>query len=356
MLPFIYSNVHSIQVFEETQKFIKESGYEERISELGWAFHSLGDLIPHTPENFWSGHYFPWNESWEELQVSFVLCQFGLYKQAMVSLRSAYELGLLSVYWNLHDNGHETINKWIRAREDTPKGSYVKKILLKHTNFVIFQQNYDFETQLDEMGYLHDYVHTKGVKHSNSMGLFKANYQTFEVEGFKTWFVAYEDVVTILAMLHLVKYPLGTVITDWSAKFGIDTPMFGGIRPFEVERLEKLLGSDVFSGLRIVASQDKHVEEILAWFNSLPDMTGDEVEDQIVEFDQFLIEQGGIETWLKGEQRSIDLIRALGGDPSERQERIEKLEIWAKENGFEKSALDRYKANKDRNTDTPSEE
>jgi hypothetical protein len=41
------------------------------------AYHSTGDVIPHTSLNFWSGHFFPWVESWEELQISLNLCSLG---------------------------------------------------------------------------------------------------------------------------------------------------------------------------------------------------------------------------------------------------------------------------------------
>lgn len=87
-------------------KYIKECNLEERISKLGWAYYSIGSVIPQTVDSLWSGHFFPYTESWDELQVSFCLSLFGLYKQAMVSLRSGLELGLLSVYWNLNDDGH----------------------------------------------------------------------------------------------------------------------------------------------------------------------------------------------------------------------------------------------------------
>lgn len=95
MLPISYECDKSIEVYYLSKDFIENSDVKEKISELFWVYHSIGDLIPHTAESLWSGHIFPWVESWEELQISYNLCLFGFYKQAMVSLRSALELGLL---------------------------------------------------------------------------------------------------------------------------------------------------------------------------------------------------------------------------------------------------------------------
>lgn len=75
---------------------------EEEQKQLGWIYHTVGMIVPQNFENFWSGHYFPFIDSWEELQVSFNQICFGLYKQAFVSLRSGLELGLLSVYFNIN--------------------------------------------------------------------------------------------------------------------------------------------------------------------------------------------------------------------------------------------------------------
>ncbi|WP_100344309.1 hypothetical protein [Compostimonas suwonensis] len=63
--------------------------------------HSLIDLIPMTAQNAFSGNLAPAFEAEHEARTSFTLARMGLYKQALVSLRSVLELetarsGLLS--------------------------------------------------------------------------------------------------------------------------------------------------------------------------------------------------------------------------------------------------------------------
>ncbi|MBX0332319.1 hypothetical protein K3G39_03635 [Pontibacter sp. HSC-14F20] len=110
--PFAYSPDKSIEVYNKTKEFINlNPDTRYKIEELLWMYYSLHNVIPTNMESFWSGHNFPYEESWDELQISFNLICFGFYKQAMASLRSALELGLLSVYYNINDAGHIIVKK-----------------------------------------------------------------------------------------------------------------------------------------------------------------------------------------------------------------------------------------------------
>ena len=101
--PYIYEPDKSIEAYRQTEEhFESNPEIKKRIEDLGWIYHTVGMIIPQNFENLWSGHYFPFIDSWEELQVSFNQICFGLYKQAFVSLRSGLELGMLSVYFTRH--------------------------------------------------------------------------------------------------------------------------------------------------------------------------------------------------------------------------------------------------------------
>ena len=257
---------------------------------------------------------------------------FGLYKQAMVSIRSGLELGLLSVYWNLNDDGHETVRAWLRSQEDTPRLNTIWKKLSRHPNFQAFATTYDLKTRLLDLGYLHNYVHTKGHRFSNEIGLQKSNFQTFEEKGFNIWLDSFEEVIIVLAICHLVKYPLGVIRLDYGHKFGIDKPMFGGLDEFQVDRLEELIGKDIFDKIVAVAMSDPHVVSIIEWVNSLPNMTEEDVERQIIEFEKRQIEMGGLQNWLDSQRQLMTEER----DRPKLEARIEMLTAWAKEEGLDR--------------------
>lgn len=333
VLPFSYQCDKSVDVYRHTKAFVEANDYGEKISELALAYHSISSLIPQTTDSLWSGHYFPWVESWEEYQVSLNLCYFGFYKQAMISLRGALELGFLSVYWNLNDDGHKVVKDWFRSQKDTPKLQDIWNKLYRHRNFQTFQSQLDIHNRIMKLGYLHNYVHSKGYKYSNAFGIFKSNFQTFEEKAFKKWYASFEEVTKVLCLVHLIKYPLGVVKIDYHSKFGIDIPSFGGVEDFEVDSFANLFTPDEFRILTEIALQDENVTGIINWVSSLPDITGEEVEQQIINFDKMMIENHGLENWLKQEQLMPDEARKN----EKYQKRLAFLINWAKENGFETS-------------------
>lgn len=338
-LPFTFDCEKSIEVFTQSKEHIASSGIQNRVARSGWAFQSLFTLFPITDQNIISGHMFPWIDSWEELQISFNLCMFGFYKQAMSSLRSALELGLLSVYWNLNDDGHYVIQEWIKSSKNTPSTQDIWNKTAKHVNFAKFQQDYDIKARLLFLNYLHDYVHTKGIKHSNRLGLLKSNCQTFEKGGMLTWLDAYEEVVTVLIILHLVKYPIGTFRFDYSSKLGMDTPAFGSLEEFEIDRIESIIGEEIFKIIESIAKADQLTQDMISWVKNLPDITEEKYEEQIRDFDKFQIKGMGLEQWLQNERvfpKEIPVTEKYN-------ERIKYLKEWARENNYEKSILERKK-------------
>lgn len=286
--PLIYDFEKSTEVYKITKKFLYDNNYIPELENIYWAYRGIGNVISQTTENFWSGHFFPYIDSFEELEISFNLCSMGFYKQAMVSLRSGLELGLLSVYWNLNDDGHKVIKNWLKEQEDTPPLRQIWPHLIKNKNIQLFQKRFDLKKRLLNLGYLHNYVHTKGWKHSNRIGLLKSNFQTFERKGFEIWFNSIKEIIPILCILHLLKYPIGIIRYNYSSKFGIDVPWFGGLNEHDIYRLEKVIEKGTLKFLQIIALNDNETKNILEWINSLPDMTDEERKHQIIKMDKIL--------------------------------------------------------------------
>lgn len=346
IFPYIYEPDKSIEVNNLTNAFLTENpAIKEKIETLGWIYHEVGLIIPQTMENFWSGHYFPYRESWEELQISLTNCFFGLYKQAFVSLRSALELGMLSVYYNINDDGHNAVSDWYRSSDsfesNTPRTDKVWKILLSNINIKSFNDKFDLRGRYDKLMFLHNYVHTKGLKFSNSLGTLKGNFQTFEEKVLKSWLKTYEDIAVIITTLHLLKYPLAVVHYDYRKKFGIDMPNFGGLEKDKIERMASILPTDYIKEIETIALYDPQTRETLSQIVSLPDLTEKEVDEQILNSHKFSIEHGeGFTEW------ESNLYKLYNGtlkiEMEERtKEHIEILRQWAMDNGFMESKAKR---------------
>lgn len=330
ILPLAYDFDKSFDVYWKTEEYIKSKHIGEKLLNHFWAYHNVGNVIPQTKANYWSGHYFPWTESWDELQISYNLVEIGFYKQSFYSLRSSFETGLLTVYWNLNDDGHLVIQEWLRSEVKTPRFNEVWEKLNSHKNFSKFQEFFDIKTKLLNLGYLHNYVHSKGLQHSYMMGKPKSNFQTFEADCFDEWLKSFEKIVKVLVILHLIKYPIGTIKFDYRKKFGIDVPSFGGLDISHVELIEKIIGSDIFAALEEVAKQDERVNEIMEWINSLDDMTDEELKNQVMESDKRWIKSQGFDRWLRMEEKLFKEFQ----DTEEYSKRIDELKKWAEANGY----------------------
>ncbi len=302
-------------------------------------------IIPQNFENLWSGHYFPFVDSWEELQVSFNQICFGLYKQAFVSLRSGLELGILSVYFNINDDGHNAVKEWLLAKDkkeaDTPNAKNIWKILLQNKNIKTFNEKHDIETVHKNLGYLHNYVHTKGAKHSNRMGLLKNNSQTFEAELISKWLDSYADIISLISTLHLLKYPISVIRFDYSKKFGIDIPSFGNLEEYNIDKIATILPDKYLNDIESIAQTDIATQEIIKEIASFPDKTEEQIEEQIINLEKIFIKNGdGFTKWLENQE---NFFKSLGHEEfnDKMRNRITLLREWAEENNFMESKAKR---------------
>lgn len=336
--PHVYEPDKSIEVFKKTEHFLeKNKDLKDKVKELGWVYYNIGKTIPQTTENFWSGHFFPFMESWDELQISFNLAMFGLYKQAYVSLRSALELGLLSVYYNINDDGHNTVKSWLKSKDtweaNTPRINTIWSILESNNNISNFNKEFDFRARFDKLSFLHNYVHTKGVKYSNKLGRPKSNYQTFESQVFTEWLQTYEEIVIIILTLHLLKYPIGVIEYEWDKKCGIDNP-FPVLEKYEIQKIKKLLPKDYVDAIKKIAKTDEPTQHFYKYLKGLPNMTEIDKENQIINLDKIWIEHhpNGFVGWEKEEKNKLKLFHE--NDRERILSRIKVLRKWAKENNL----------------------
>ena len=328
-LPYNYEPDKSIEVYRQTEKFFElNPNVKKRIEELGWIYHTVGQIVPQNLENFWSGHYFPFIDSWDELQVSFTQICFGLYKQAFVSLRSGLELGLLSVYFNINDDGHNAVKKWLNSKDNTPRADKIWKILRQNDNIRKFDGKHNLEQVHKDLGYLHNYVHTKGAKYSNRMGLRKDSL-IFEEKIISKWLNSYANIICLISTLHLLKYPISVIRFDYSKKFGIDIPSFGELQEHNIDKIASILPKKYLEDIEVLANEDPTTQETIKEISSLPDMTDEQVEEQIISLDKTLIEDMGYTKWLE----NLGKLKSPG--------QIELLRKWATEKDFLESKIKR---------------
>lgn len=334
-----YTQEHIDEVVEATDTFFADHPeYANIIEHYVLVFHAIMDLIPTTLDNFWSGNLFPYTEAEYELHSSIYFATRGFYKHALNSLRSVLELGLLSVYWDIEDKSHLDIQEWLHSKEDTPFRKKVKKRLLENTNIKRFDEEGGFFAQLDEVyNKLSDFTHTKGARYS-SRALTVSNVNTFNEKSLQYWVQSLQEVIRLVLILHILKYPVAYQYTPIDDKFGLNGPAGGFWKPQQVERVKAIFDEETNALLQTISNADPDALARAEWVQAFPDIIEEELEQQTLEFDKQMIlhYHDGFPKWLEQERKTLDFYDQFNNPEgkAKHEERIAFLTQWAKEEGL----------------------
>ena len=244
----------------------------DKINEALWVYRAAFDLLPQTLENITSGHGFPINEGEYELDSSIQLCKLGFYKHAIIALRNALELGILSVYWDRDGNSHMNIPKWLSSGEPTPFRDKVTKALKKNKRIEVFDKQHNIFREIKNLyGELSDFSHTKGM-HFSSLELTESNANTFNGSSVRKWLEFLERVVKVIITLHILQYPVGLQNIDLFRKYGLNPPAGGFLEQYQADSIRTFLGREVAETLQTISDADPIASYIAQQINDMPDL------------------------------------------------------------------------------------
>ncbi len=262
----------------------KHPDLKDRINNLNWAYNEIGEVIPQNIGKFGSGHYFPYFESQYELECSFQFVRLSFYKHAFISLRNAFELGLLSVYWDRNDDAENVIKDWFESKDDTPFKKEINKGLNTVENIQEFCKNCDLFDRINNIyGYLSNFNHTKGESYSANK-LNKGNYPRMNEGAIKEWVIYFEKVIQLLLTIHILKYPVAIQYTPIEQKFGINGPYGGFLDVEQSERIKLVLDQNELIILQQISDNDEYATSLANWVNSHSDISEEEISKQMQDF------------------------------------------------------------------------
>ena len=138
-----------------------------------------------------------------------------------------------------------------------------------------------------------------------------------------------------------MKYPISVIRFDYSRKFGIDIPSFGGLEEYDINKIASILPKKYLEDIEAIANEDLTTQETIKEISSFPDMTEEEVEEQIISLEKMSIENGeGFIKWLENQEKLLKLLE-LESFSDKMKSRIELLRQWAEENRFMESKAKR---------------
>ena len=294
-------------------------------------YRHMMDLIPETLGKLFSGHIFPYNESYIELETSIHLAMNCFYKSAMMSLRNCLELGLLYLYYDRNDDSERIIKSWLSSAESTPFKRKIVEGLVKIPLIRELNASVSILDRVDRLyGKLCNYLHTAGYKYSANF-LNNSNVTRFKEQSLHEFIDALSACVSLLATLFLCKYPVGLHYTPVDDKFGLNGPVGTFLNPYQVAQIREVIEPEVLAVLEPLCLADANATEMANWVNEHPDITEDELREQADKMDKDQIRQWGYVTWYKNigstDSTSIPELKEFFAEKHAR------LEQWARENG-----------------------
>lgn len=239
--------------------------------------------------------YFPATETEMELDYSIKHVLIGSYKAAFADLRRALELSLISVYLTSESCDTKKAVDWITSKGDTPRFSTSIDKLIKIERYKEFNEEYNWKKNLQELYWqLSDFSHNKGQikgyrelhktrSFINSTSRPSINFDT--IDTFCDFYIrTVEEIVVLLSLYN----PIILVGVPLEEKFGLYGPASGFFHDGQAELVHLLIPENYKKYFRQLAENDDEIKGYIEYFNSLPDLTQENIDEQIREDKEFM--------------------------------------------------------------------
>ena len=284
----IINNHEKIEiVYKKTEEYLNSNEkILEDVSSRLWAYHAAGDLIPQTARNVGSGHYFPYSESYYELENSFEFCRQGFYRYSFFALRCVMELAIMGLYFDKDNQAHIDVQKWLHSKESTPYFRRTLCRLFELEHYRQFDQKFMLQQEIrDIYSSLSDAVHVRGYRYSTS-GQTRANFNRFNDRALRQYVKLMATIVKDLVVTMLLKYPIGMQRLPLWEKFGFNEPVGGFLDETYRPAVLAILDGNSKETLQNISDNDPEVQEILRDIHAMPDLTEEELEKERAEIDK----------------------------------------------------------------------
>jgi len=326
------------KAYGETLRHLDQHpGLRKNLSSLWFTcYHVLDAAAPSDLDTLTKIGFLPFSEATNEMIYAVNFALMGVYKTAFEKLRSFFELHLVGLYFADPSVAREGARKWVLGRASTPFMRTILKALFERPYFLRAERAFSFREDLaTAYSELCDYVHTRGLPRSHGK-LSGCNLPRFSAETLGAFVEALGRTAECVAIALALQFPVILQPLPISDKFGLNPPSSGFLEEGQVRLLEELIAPEKLSVLRDISAKDPRVQKIAEAIRGRPDLTPEELDQQILEWNKRLIETSGLEKWLEN-QRSI-LAQAPESGKARIAAMIEELTAWARQRGLDKHA------------------
>lgn len=238
---------------------------------------------------------FPTNEATDELNECLHKILQASYKSGYDNLRRALELVVVGSYFSMSEIDVEEAKMWLNSQRETPFFSRAIKALLKDNRVSNLEANSLWITNFQNFyWHLSDIIHTRGKNYSleaiqpSNLSYDGIRTTQYSKESLKqlldTFIETFKNICTCIAITNPILL-MGLPIEE---KYGFDPPISGFFREHQTKSLWSLLVPETKSFFENLVSNDIEINSIANWMNRLPDLSEDEIENQIKDFKNFM--------------------------------------------------------------------
>jgi hypothetical protein len=289
-IPLIINDHRKIEdVYKISEEYLtNHNNLQEETATYLWAYYQAHHLVPQTVENYWSGHSFPFSESYYELENSFELCKQGFYRHSLFAVRCALELAVTGLCFDKNNQAHIDVQKWLRSEKNTPWFKDSLDCIFKLDNFCQFNNEFPLKDNILKINNsLNDYVHSKGYRYSTT-GQSKSNFNQFNESSLLRYVDLMKKTVSGMVTMMLLKYPIGMKNLPLWDKFGFDAPAAGFLNEPSRQIVLDTLDEKTKEVLQRICNNDPNVKEIVNQILTMPDLTEEQLNKQSAELDNLM--------------------------------------------------------------------
>lgn len=275
----------------------KYENYVELKLAINFIEYHLSDTIKADIAQLSKLGYYPAVETEMELDHSIKHALIGSYKSAFADLRRAIELSINFVYLISEQTDKKKAVNWIRSRHNTVAFTKAIKELIKLGRFKEIQTSHDWmknlqNLYLDLSSYSHNKGILKGYRELNDTNFFSAGTSapSIKYETLKSFCDFYIQTVKEIVAIQSLYNPVILVGVPFDEKFGLEGPMSGLFNEGQAELVNQLIPKSYRTHFDNLIENDKEIKSIVQYFDSLPNLTVEDLTEQAKRQDDFFKE------------------------------------------------------------------
>lgn len=267
-----------------------------------FVFHDLYDAPRSDFNSLRRVGFFPWLEIQRELGEAINHALLASYKATFDNYRRALELAIAGAYFLQAHISEDDAKRWLRSERETPLMTRALSELVQASRFRHVDAQSSWSSHLKAFYWrLCDIVHVRGEKasfgsiqpshaHFCDVSLPEFSAQSLDV-AVNTFIETTRHIATVVA----IENPILLVGLDMFQKFGMNPPLSGFFDLVQSGRLHKLVLPEVAPSLRRLQQEDDEIISVTAWFDSLPDISDEEIDRQVKEQEEWVKSMQGKE-------------------------------------------------------------